>query len=197
MVTHAERAHMGQTAVSVGSTIYEGDRLSTDIGGVLRISNSALTLHLGASSSLTLHRAAAPEDNVQAELGSGTVIFSTGQAGNIAVIADYALIRPANHASTIAQIRVMTPKELRIYAQRGALDFSYHGQSAVIPEGAVYRVLLDPSEREVDAASESGRGRKPPAKGHAKFVLLVIGMVAGGVIPAMRHHHPMESPDRP
>lgn len=196
MVTHAERAHLGVVEASVGSTIFDGDRLSTDIGGVLRISSNALTLQLDARSSVILRHAAAPEANVQAELGSGTVIFSV-QARGIAVLAEDALIGPATFASTMAQIRIVSPKELRVYAQRGALSFSYHGDSKIIPEGAAYRVLLDPSEREIDAASESGQGRKSPAKGHAKFVLLVIGMVAGGVIPAMRHHHPLESPDRP
>jgi hypothetical protein len=123
--------------------------------------------------------------------------FSTGQAGNIAVLADDASIRPAGHASTIARICVISQKELRIYAQRGALNFSYHGDSWVIQEGEAYRVLLDPSEKEVDAASESGQGKKIPTKGHAKFVLLGIGMVAGGAIPVMGHHHHLESPDRP
>jgi hypothetical protein len=197
VVTHAERARLGEAAVSVGSTIYDGDRLSTETGGVLRISSSALRLQLEAQSSVILRRAATPEDNIQAELGSGTVIFSTGQTGNIAVLADDALIRPVGHAFTLAQIRVVNRKELRIYAQRGALEFSYHGESGVIPEATAYRVLLDPSDREIDAASESGQGRKTPTRVHAKFILLVIGMAAGGVIPVMRHHHHLESPDRP
>jgi hypothetical protein len=197
IVTHAERAHLGQVEASVGSTIYDGDRLSTEIGGLLRISNVALTLQLGTGSSLTLRRAAPPEDNFQAELGSGTIIFSAGQTANITVLAYDASICPAAHASTIAQIRIVSPTELRVYAQRGALSFSYHGDSKIIPEGAAYRVLLDPPEREVDAASESGQGTKSPTKVHAKFVLLVIGMAAGGVIPMTRHHHHLESPDRP
>ncbi len=196
-VTQAEQAHLGATEASVGSTIYDGDRLSTDSGGVLRASGIALTLQLDSNSSVTLRGAPVPEGDIQAELGSGTVIFSSGQASNIAVLADGALIRPAAHAFTVAHIRVTSPKELRIYAQRGALDFSYHGQSAVILEGTAYRVLLDPSEREIDAAAESGRGRNPPAKGHVKFLLLTIGIAAGGAIAMMRHRHHMESPDRP
>jgi len=127
-VTQAEQAHLGATEASVGSTIYDGDRLSTDSGGVLRASGIALTLQLDSNSSVTLRGTPVPEGDIQAELGSGTVIFSSGQASNIAVLADGALIRPAAHAFTVAHIRVTSPKELRIYAQRGALDFSYHGQ---------------------------------------------------------------------
>jgi hypothetical protein len=197
LVTHAERAYLGQVEASVGSTIYDGDLLSTEIGGLLRISNIALTLQLGQGSSLTLRRAAGQEDNVQAELGSGTIMFSAGQAANVAVLANDASICQVAHAATIAQIRIVNRKELRIYAQREALNFSYHGETEMVPEGMAYRVLLDPSEREIDPPSESGQGREPPAKVHAKFALLVIGMVAGGVLPMAGHHHHLESPDRP
>ncbi len=197
MVTHAERAHVGEAEASLGSTVYDGDRLSTESGGVLRITSTALTLQLDTRSSVIVRRDPTPEDMVQVELGSGTVIVSAAQASNIAVLADDAVIRPASHASTIAHIRVISPKELRVYAQRAPLNFSYHAESAVISEGAAYRVLLDPSDREIDAASESGQGRKMPTKGHAEFVLLAIGLAAGGVIPMMRHHHHVESPDRP
>jgi hypothetical protein len=188
---------LGEVEASLGSTIYDGDRLSTEIGGVLRISSVALQLQLDAKSAVIVRHAATPLENVQVELGSGTIIFSAGQACGITVLAADALIRPVSSASTMAQIRIVGRRELRVYAQRAALNFSYHGDSETIPEGAVYRVLLDPSEREIDAASESGQGRKPPIKGHVRFVLLAIGIAAGGGIPMMRHHHHVESPDRP
>src|SRR5258706_16406792 len=70
LVTHAERAYLGQVESSVGSTIYDGDLLSTEIGGRLRISNIALTLQLGPASSLTPPPAAAPARNLPAELGT-------------------------------------------------------------------------------------------------------------------------------
>jgi len=194
-ITHAERAYLGEVEASVGSTIFDGDRLSTDIAGVLRISSNALTLQLDARSSVILHRAAAPEANVHVELGSGNIIFSAGQASNIAVLADGALIRPASHTSTMAHIRITSPKELRIYAQRGALDFSYHGQSAVIPEGSAYRVLLDPPERGSDAASTSDKAGKKIGKIPIKFILVGIGIAAGVAIPLLVQNS--ESPDRP
>jgi len=195
MVTHAERAHLGVVEASVGSTIFDGDRLSTDIGGVLRISSNALTLQLDARSSVILRHAAAPEANVQAELGSGTLTFSSGQAANIAVLADDASIRPAGHDSTMAQIWVVSQKELRIYAQRGALNFSYHGDSKMIPEGTKCRVLLDPSEREVAAVSESDNGGRNAVKRPAKFILIAISAMAAVTIPTIIRA--LESPDRP
>src|ERR1700739_2184696 len=95
MITHAERAHVGESAASEGSTIYQGDRLSTESGGLMRISSSGLALQLEAQSTLVLRHPANPEAGTTAELASGTLVFSAAKAGNIIVMADDALIRPA------------------------------------------------------------------------------------------------------
>lgn len=195
IVTHAERAHLGECAASAGSTIYDGDRLSTEAGGVLRITGLAVTLQLNAQSALLLRQPVSPDGNIVAELSSGTLVFSMARAGNVEVVADDALIRRVADPSTTAQIRVVNPKELRIYAQRGALELSYHGESKVIPEGAAYRVLLDPSEKELGVTSESEDAREKPPKLRPKFLLLAIGIAAGVAIPMLTHH--IESPDRP
>jgi hypothetical protein len=195
VVTHAERAHVGRAVVSEGSTIYEGDRLSTEAAGNLRIASPALTLQLNAQSMLIVQRPAGPEGGVVAELASGTLIFAAASTGKIVVAANDALTRPAAKAPTIAHIRVVNRKELRVYAQRGALEFSYHGENETIAEGAAYRVLLDPSETEVAVASESDPGKNKPAISHAKFLLLAIGIAAGVAIPLLMHEP--ESPDRP
>jgi len=114
MITHAERAHLGEAAASAGSTIYDGDQLTTEVGGVLRITGPALTLQLDAQSILTLRRPAGSEDAIEAELASGTLVFSAARNGSISVVANDASIRPAANAATIAHIRVVNPKELRI-----------------------------------------------------------------------------------
>ena len=190
MVTHAERAHVGGAAVSAGSTIYEGERLSTESGGSLRISSPNLTLQLNAQSVLIVQRG--PQGGFVAEVAAGTVIFAAARTGNIVVVADDALIRPAANVPAVAHIRVVSLKELRVYAQRGPLEFSYHGENETIAEGAAYRVLLDPSETE---ASESEPDKKKLTKHHHKFLLLALGIVPGVAIPLLIHE--LESPDRP
>ncbi len=194
MVTHAERAHVGEAAASVGSTIYDGDRLSTEAGGVLRVNSPSLILQLDAQSILILRHPASTASSVEADLACGTLVFSAARSDRGSVVADDALIRPAANAATLAHIRVANPKELRIYAQRGALEFSYHGESEVIAEGSAYRVLLDPSEKET-AALESEPASKKLAKPHYKFLFIVISIAAGVAIPILLHD--LESPDRP
>jgi len=195
MVTHAERAHVGEAAASAGSTVFDGDQLSTEAGGSLRITGPSLRLQLDAQSILTLRRPANAEDAMEADLASGTLVFSAARNGSVTVVANEASIQPADNAATVAHIRVVNPKELRIYAQRGALEFSYHGESELIAEGAAYRVLLDPSEKELAAFSDSEEAKKKIVKPHTKFLLLAIAIAAGVVIPVLINA--LESPDRP
>jgi hypothetical protein len=70
----------------------------------------------------------------------------------------------------------------------------YHGESEAIAEGAAYRVLLDPSEKEA-AAAESDPDNRKPAKVHPKFLLMAIGIAAGIAIPVLMHQQ--ESPYKP
>jgi hypothetical protein len=188
-------AHVGEAAASEGSTIYEGDRLSTESGGVMRIDTHALTLRLSGQSSLVLRRLAGPEGKIMAELVAGILVFSAARTGNIVVAAHDAMIRPATDVSSIAHIRVVNRREVRIYAQRGALEFSYHEESETLPEGVAYRVLLDPSETEARVMSESDQFGTKTAKHHTKFLLLAIGIARGVATPGLVRT--FESPDSP
>jgi hypothetical protein len=195
VVIHAERAHVGEALASEGSTIYEGDRLSTESGGLMRVNGPALRLQLDAQSTVTLRRTATPEAGIMAELASGTLVFSAARDSNVLVVADDATIRPMPNVTAVAHVRVVNLRELRIYARRGALEFSYHGDTETIPEGAAYRVLLDPSETQTSGVSESDPAKQKPVSHHSRFVLLTIGGALGVAIPVLMHA--FESPDNP
>lgn len=104
MISHAERAHLGEAAASDGSTIYEGDRLSTEFGGVLRINSPALASQLDGQSTLVLRPPASPEGEITAELASGILVFSAARTGNMVVVADDAMIRPIQNVPAVAHI---------------------------------------------------------------------------------------------
>lgn len=198
MVTYAERAHVGEAEASAGSTIYEGDRLSTEAKGILRITTPNLTLQMNAQTTLTVRHPASSDDLVEAELAAGTIIFSVARTAKVQVISYDALIRPATSLSTIAQVRVVSRKDLRIFAQRGALEFSYHGERQVIAEGTTCRAILDPSEEEVVLASETEQGGKKAGSHHLTFLLVTIGIAAATAaiaIPLLTQNS--ESPYKP
>jgi hypothetical protein len=94
MVTHAERAHVRTAAASTGNTIYDGDQLSAETEGALRITSPAFRLHLGSQSILTLWHPDTTEDSVEADLAQGTLVFSMARNGSLSVVANDALIRP-------------------------------------------------------------------------------------------------------
>jgi hypothetical protein len=194
IITHAQDAHIGTADASIGSTIYEGDRLSTEAEGTLRVSATAATLQLDAQSAVVIRRSSNSDAILIAELASGTLVFSA-RTGNIAVSADEALIRPAAPAATMAHIRVVNRKELRVYTQRGTLEFSYRGESEVLAEGQSYRILLDPSERDVASVSPPEADKRKSAHAHHTFLLIAIAAAAAIAIPLLIHH--FESPDKP
>lgn len=199
LVVYAQRAHLGEASASPGSSIYDGDRLSTDDDGTLRVAAPALTLHLNSQTALRIryfeNSAGSSAGTLQAELAAGTLIFSRARNAPILVKADQAEIVPQADIPTIGQVRVVGPKELRIYAQRGPLQFSYRGETDVIAEGAACRILLDPTDQQAVAASESGPQRKKPGQHRTTYLLIPIGVAMGIAIPLSRHD--LESPDRP
>jgi hypothetical protein len=176
----------------MGSTVYDGDRLSTEADGTLRVACGGVTMQLDAGSSLVVRRSAAPASNVFGELASGTVVFSVAPMLNVIIIAKDAYILPATSVRTVAHVRVVNSRELRISADRGPVEFSYHGETQVIPEGKAYRVLLDPSEKE---SSALGSGQHGPTNPPRRFLLVALGVAAAITVFAVIHA--LESADRP
>ena len=201
IVSHADHAHVGVGSASVGTTLYEGDRLATDFDGELGVRSGSVVLQLEQETSLTLDSVAPGEKGVAVDLGSGTVVFSTTGASAVVVRTNGAIIRAADDAPMIAHVRVVGPNELRIFAQRGALDFSYREEQALITEGACYRVLLNTSGEDPVNPGAAGTQTKSVGLAHKAFVFIAIGVGATAAAAVEKSHHPHphphESPERP
>lgn len=194
VIVYAENAAVGEGTASVGTTLYEGDRLTTDEDGELALRSGAMMLKLQAQSSITLRAGDLSGKSTLVELGAGTVIFSTARAGAAEIHAGAAVIVPVNDEPTVAQIRSVDPKELRVFAQRGSLNFSYRGESAEITEGSCYRVLLDPEDH--DPAGSAAGGKKA-GHAHKSFLLIAIAAGTAGAAIGFSHRHHHESPEMP
>jgi hypothetical protein len=195
-VVEAYRAHLGSSAVSPGATVYDGDHFSTEEGGALRLRCKAALLELAGKSAALVRHA---EDGsqglaVEVELVQGTLVFSTTQAGELEIAAREAHIRSAGEGRTVAQVSVIGPKELHIYTRRGALLFSYRGESKTIAEGESYEVILDPAE----GGAEKKQGTPNARRSRKAFLLVAGGATAAAVLLYEKHgHKDLESPDRP
>ena len=172
--------------------------MSTEARGSLRITSPFLSLHLDPQTTLTLHQPAIPHPAATTiDLASGTLIFSTTPTASLAVLADGAVLRPASGSLTIATIKIISGRELHVFAQRGSLEFSYRCETEVVEEGKSYGVLLDPSDKEIAYAAslDPDQDRKKPPKRRPVFLFIMIGAVAGAGIPFLVHA--VESPDSP
>lgn len=196
VVEKADRVHLNNGTASPGATVYNGDRFSTERGGMLLLRGDAAMLELAEESEMTVRSRANGAQGTDGELSKGTLVFRAEHAGALEVVARETRIRPMAEAQTIGQVSVMSPKELRIYARRGSLQISYRGEKETIAEGESYRVILDPQKDDTN--------KKPVKAGRKRstFLLLAIGAGAAGAATAVilyenHGHKRMESPDRP
>jgi hypothetical protein len=189
-VAQASRANFNTSSVTAGATIYDGDGLSTEPEGALQFRGSAVLLYLAGASGVRLHSLV---NGTQAQLQSGTVIFSTARAAGVEVIADEAFIRPLSDGPTVTQVTIIGPKELQINARRGGLQFSYGGETETLAGNASYRILLD----QPDSPWPPQRQQRPAkaAYENRKFKIIVIAAIAW--ITEWGLHEVFESPDRP
>jgi hypothetical protein len=198
VVVEAYRAHLGGSAVSPGATVYDGDHFSTEEGGALWLRCNAALLEVAEKSALLVRRVGneTQDGEAEAELVEGTLVFSTARAVALEVQARETHIRSAGAGRTVAQVSVTGPKELRIYALRGVVLFSYRSESRTIAEGESYQVILDPPEDGSAKKQVTPSARRPPKA----FLLVAVGAgsAAAAVTVYEKHQHKhMESPDHP
>jgi hypothetical protein len=175
VITQCSGANLGTALASNGAGIYTGDRFFTDATGFLRLRSRSAKFLLAPQSSMILR---GKPTATEAELTGDTLTFSSSLASAIEVHANRAIIRPAADAPTVALIQILGPKEIRVSAQLGALQFTYNDESGAIPEGASYKVVLDPP----DAGQNPPFPGNPPRKAgrHRRgFFFLLFGVVGG------------------
>ena len=194
-VVFANRARVGDADTSVGATVFGGDRLSTDNLGTVQVRVSAARLLLAGSTIATL---AQDEAGPSATLTAGTATFSTANAKAFALHVATAVVRPDTDQPTIGRVTVLGPKELIVKSVRGALQIAVDDDVREIPEGAAYRVVLDPNAPPPQGprgAGTKGMGG-PPVKGaKSRFIWYAIAITGG--VTAYVLSEALESPDRP
>lgn len=123
VVTAAKHVHLNTTAVTAGATVYEGDRFSTEAGGMLQFRSGTAVIELAEESAVSFWNRPADAQSIEAQLDKGRLLFNAVRAASIEIIACEARVRPSKDVRTVAQVKVAGPKELRIDAQRGHFSF--------------------------------------------------------------------------
>jgi hypothetical protein len=198
-VTMAQHAYVGTAAAFVGTTVFGGDRLSTENDGAVQVRVGAARLLLANASAAQLNDLG---ELPSATLLSGTAVFSTANANAFVLHAMTAEIRAETDAPTVAQVSIVNAKELLVVSRRGTVMVSVGVQTQLIPADSAYRVLLPPDTASAPEPGQGPRGagaggqRRPPIfTGHSNFVKVAVGTTIFMAIIAI--DEALESPDRP
>lgn len=196
-VVAADRASVSGTGAAVGTTVFAGDKLSTLDSGSMQLRAGAARFLLSEASIATVSEA----DGVPtANLLRGTATFSTASAKAFALMVSTAVIRPKSDLPTIGQAGLLDAKHLLVKCTRGALTITVGDDTREIPEGAAYRIVLDPNEEAQDqpppqGSGTKGSGRPPLMAAKSRFVWYAVGAVA--IVTFLAVQEAVESPDRP
>lgn len=194
-VVFADRAHLGTVQASVGATVFSGDRLSTEQSGSVQVRVGAARFLLSSGSSATLVQ---DDASPAATLNYGSATFSTANSKAFALHAASAVIRPNTDRPTIGNVSVLNAKELVVKCTRGSLSIAVEDDVREIPEGAAYRVVLDPHAADPQGprgAGTKGYGGPPIKAAKSKFIWYAIGVTA--LVTVWAIHEAWESDDKP
>jgi hypothetical protein len=178
LVTQAQSAQIGNTKVEIGTTIFPGDVLATDVGGTLRLKFGSDQLYLLSSSSASLARTAT-NSAVHALVSRGTVGFSSNGTDQIELEIPEGVLRAAKGEPAYGQVTIIGPQEVVISAYRGTLVLEYNGEFRSIPAGKSYRVTMDLEPAAPQAPAGVG-GTVPSTKKALNTPTLIWALVAVG-----------------
>lgn len=199
-VITADKAHVGEGMAAVGTTVFGGDRLSTDTQGSVQVrAGAARLLLLGASVAQVNDTQGTPS----AKLLLGTATFSTGNAHAFTLYASKAAIRAQSDEPTIGQVTYINEKELLITSKRGPLTITVDGETQVIAaDGNSYHIYLDPEANPQGpqgagspSSGSGGRGGSPLKAGRSRFLIFAVGIT--GIATYLAISESLESPHRP
>jgi len=200
-VTSATAARVGSATASSGSTVFEGDHISTEALGSIQLRTGAARLRLSGASSVNIEQ---NQGIPSATLLSGTAVFSTASAKAFELHASTALIRPESDQPTVAQVTYVNAKELQVRSTRGSIAITVDGETQIVPEAGAYRVILDPDSYYAASDNPSsqgpqgvggGKNRGPLKAGRSRFLLIAIVII--GTATGVALYEALQSADRP
>lgn len=195
-IAQADHASLGSQTASEGTSIFDGDKLSTGAEGSMHVVVGDTLVYLADQSSIIVHDSSSrAAKEFEAELISGTVALSATALNTSVIVASEARVRPVTQSRGVVQVRLVAPHELIVFARRGSAEICYRGECETIPDGKSYRVLLNSS----DGVPPGVPGAKGPGRTGKALVLIVVSVTVAGVIAALwgRSQRGVESPDHP
>jgi len=183
VVTQSSLGHLNNANASVGSTIYNGDRLSTEAGGTLGVRFGSVQLVLSENSAIFVGQEGL---TFTAALQQGSVAFNIESGGVLRLTAADVRVRTQSSAPTAGQMTLENCAVV-VTSRVQALEVTAGKETKIVETGQSYRVSLD-----TGCGKQTSRGPLPAA--HSRFFLIPV-IFGVPIVPAILEA--FESPDRP
>lgn len=195
VISYARGAQVGDVTASAGTTLYDGDRLSTDEQGWLRAGTPGYQLQLRPRTAVTLWEfSTAGPGGALIEMAIGAIDLSATKTTPLAVLVQGARFTSVADKPMMATIEIRGAREIHVYVKRGTLNLQYQSETALLAESRSYALLLDPTDREIALAQTLGDSRNDKKRlvRRPVFLLILIAAAIGVGIPVLMH-----SPESP
>lgn len=184
VVLQSASARLNTTDASVGTTIFDGDRMETQEKGALSLRSGQVQLTLSEQSTVWMNH----ENVILAPtLQRGTITFRAETGEGVEIRADDVLVRPHSHLLTVGEV-TLQDCDVLVTARTQSLEVTAGKETKVLEEGKTYRVV-----RKGTCPTALNHSALPP--GQSRFFLLPFAIVPPIVIWVLREA--LESPDRP
>ncbi|HEV3219173.1 MAG TPA: hypothetical protein VGZ48_05345 [Candidatus Acidoferrales bacterium] len=169
VITGAERAWIAQVDAVDGTSVYDGDTVTTDKTGAMRLRLGLSQLVLAGNTTVTFHKTDA---GVSAELVRGVVRFSMTPGSPLEVHAlDSLVVREKGDSTAVGQLTLVSPTTFEIGSSKGTLTASIDGTEHDVAQSQAFRVSLD--------QPDNGQ-TSPTGKRGAFWIWFPIALIAAG-----------------
>jgi ferric-dicitrate binding protein FerR (iron transport regulator) len=199
ILTMAYGAHLNASAAFAGVSVFDGENVSTEPEGKLSVRIGGSVITLAEQSAATLQRNGG---GAHVDLDTGAVYLWSAESNPLEVHVEGALLRPHGAHNVQAQILMFAPKTLQITTRRGSLEFSYHAEFRVLPEGQTYRVYLETEEDPRGTSGAADDTQKAGMSTATKVAYFIVagagaGIAAWGIHDLIQSNKGVESPAKP
>jgi hypothetical protein len=184
VVLQSTNARLNTADASIGTTIFDGDRMETQDKGTLSLRSGPVQLTLSEQSIVWMNH-----ENLilTPSLQRGTVTFRDETGVGVEVKADDVRVRPHSPVLTIGEVTIHDC-DVIVTARTQSLDVTAGKENKHLEEGKTYRVARA-------NACGAALGQPAPAIAPSRFFLLPVAIGLGLIIPPIVKS--FESPDRP
>ena len=183
VISQSSGGHLNNTVASVGATVFDGDRITTEVAGGLTLRYGSVQLLLSEDSALLMNHDAS---TLTPMLQRGTVGFRVEGDTGLRISSGDVRVRPQSSALTVGQMTLENCAVV-VTSRVQSLEVTAGKETKIVEEGKSYRVVFDGA-----CANQKDQQLQSPL--HSRFSLIpaaVIGITIWAV------HEAIESPDSP